>query len=410
MPVLEQDAIDVGKDFLEHHGVKGMKWGVRRNRRGKIKARATMTKKAIKDSEWLENPSSRGESFNTSYNKTYRAAAWKIRKGIRKINRQPEYKGQNFKERSPLRTKYYRDISSMIETQLNSSATRHGRSPNKKFQMAFSMDVDKQAAPTVTVRLNDTRKGRKSARKEAQTARKRRVSHEDDSSMISLVLPLSLDDSGYITDINIDSIGEVLELDSSEEIPLDHDSFDQEFSDYLEHYGIRGMKWGIRRKDPSGTSSTGRELNAKEVAAAERAAAKSGRKEKIRERKKAVKERRNLSDAELEKRVKRAQLEKQLREATAQDLAPRRTAVKKVLGGAAKTVAATALPALAVYGGRKFIIKYMKNEALANEVFPPKTKKKKGTQDAGKAAVETILRTSGSVKLPTFAQSAKPRS
>lgn len=186
---------------------------------------------------------------------------------------------------------------------------------------------------------------------------------------------------------------------------LEQDAIDAG-KDYLEHYGIMGMKWGVRRKDSSGTSSTGRELNAKEVAAAERAAAKSGRKEKIRERKKAVKERRNLSDAELEKRVKRAQLEKQLREATDQDLAPKRTAVKKALGGAAKTVAATALPALAVYGGRKFITKYMKNEALANEVFPPKTKKKKGAQDAGAA----IVNAARGQKLPSFKQTAGPRS
>lgn len=184
---------------------------------------------------------------------------------------------------------------------------------------------------------------------------------------------------------------------------------------FLEHHGIKGMKWGVRRKSDSSSNARGatflfRKQNDKEDAAAERAAAKSGRKEKIRDRKKAVKERRNLSDAELEKRVKRAQLEKQLREVTDQDLAPKRTAVKKALGGAAKTVAATALPALATYAGRQFVKKYMKNESLANEVFPPKTQKKKAAQKAGAAVVAQTIAKVGSQTLPSFTQTAVPRS
>lgn len=186
---------------------------------------------------------------------------------------------------------------------------------------------------------------------------------------------------------------------------LEQDAIDAG-KDFLEHYGIMGMKWGIRRKDPSGGSSGSSSTKGAKNLLKKETTDKSIKKD----RKQAVKNRRKLTETDLQNRIRRNQLEKQLKDSTAENLRPKRTAAKRIIGNTAKTVATAALPGLATYVGRKLIKKYMKNDALANEVFPPKTKKGKGAQDAGKAAVETIIRTNGSVKPPTFAQSAKPRS
>lgn len=178
---------------------------------------------------------------------------------------------------------------------------------------------------------------------------------------------------------------------------------------FLEQDGVKGMKWGVRRKDPSGGSSNSSNSSSPE-SAKYLFKRETTNKAIKKDRNQAVKNRRKLTETDLQNRIRRNQLEKQLKESTAENLRPKRTAAKRIIGNTAKSVAAAALPGLATYAGRKFIMKYMKNDALANEVFPPKTKKDKGAKDAGKAAVETILRTNGSVKLPTFAQSAKPRS
>lgn len=40
-----EDAITHGNDFLEHYGVKGMKWGQRKNHRGPVQASPTVTRR-----------------------------------------------------------------------------------------------------------------------------------------------------------------------------------------------------------------------------------------------------------------------------------------------------------------------------------------------------------------------------
>ena len=175
---------------------------------------------------------------------------------------------------------------------------------------------------------------------------------------------------------------------------------------YIEQHGIRGMKWGIRRKDPSGSSS-----NSSSPKGAKNLFKKESTDKAIKkDRNQAVKNRRKLTETDLQNRIRRNQLEKQLKESTAENLRPKRTAAKRIIGNTAKSVAAAALPGLATYAGRKIIKKYMKNEALANEVFPPKTKKAKKATEAGETVVKDLISTKGAVRVPSFAQSAKPRS
>ena len=71
----------------------------------------------------------------------------------------------------------------------------------------------------------------------------------------------------------------------------------------LVHYGILGMKWGVRRTE----------------AQLARARAKRENKETKKDRKAAVKNRRILSDSDINQRIDRLQKEQRLKDLTAQD-------------------------------------------------------------------------------------------
>ncbi len=85
-------------------------------------------------------------------------------------------------------------------------------------------------------------------------------------------------------------------------------------SEYLEHYGILGMKWGVRRsRGPDGTVG--------------------GKQKKVRVK--------DMSDEELKKRVSRLSLEKQYKDLTKADVSSGQKFVQDVLLGSAKQTAIT---------------------------------------------------------------------
>lgn len=98
----------------------------------------------------------------------------------------------------------------------------------------------------------------------------------------------------------------------------------------LYHYGVLGMKWGIRRgSNKSFTGSRKRKSNLDRIEKAER--------------KSSLKKRRNLSDADLKKKIERLKLEKEFKNLTEEDISPGRKYVKEIMSSAGKkalTVAA----------------------------------------------------------------------
>lgn len=106
----------------------------------------------------------------------------------------------------------------------------------------------------------------------------------------------------------------------------------EDVDNFLEHYGVKGMRWGVKRGVvKSGSQRTSRE-------------------DKVRAKRKDAKRRRQvLSDKDLDGLVKRLEQEKKLKSLLDDDLSPGRTATKKILANAGTKIAGTVLAGAGVW-------------------------------------------------------------
>ena len=242
-------------DSLAHYGVKGMKWGVRKDRRGKVKP-GSVLKKTGKDPmhkknkvskkdairEFNEKRAPRGYDFHyenkpDALRKTMLKAQPKIKKEIRQLNKSDKYKDADLRTASKLRDQYYKDVSDAVTKQLNASADLRGASRNRKYKLHFEYDVQKDVYPEITIRSNEVGAGRKEVKKQARQTRK--ISHsEEQTSETAIKLDVKWSSTGHIEDISLPSTevehGSALISNMLED-------------DALAHHGVKGMKWGVRK-------------------------------------------------------------------------------------------------------------------------------------------------------------------
>lgn len=127
-------------------------------------------------------------------------------------------------------------------------------------------------------------------------------------------------------------------------------------SSTLIHYGVLGMKWGVRKD---------RTLSRRSAKAEKKAEIKRVKQEK----KTASKHRGTMTDDELRARIQRLQLEKQLRELTEAEISPGRKFAKEILRESGKQALTQAAKNTMLYTGGELLGKKMQKSEFANAVF-----------------------------------------
>lgn len=156
------------------------------------------------------------------------------------------------------------------------------------------------------------------------------------------------------------------------------------YQNELYHYGIPGMKWGIRRyQNPDGTLT---EAGKKRYGSIENLQAgmtkKQADKAAIKERKNRYEHRRSISSKDIDDEIARIESENKLKDLVEKDLMPGKAAVDKFLSGPTSKVLAAALAGGLSYltyyginklGDKSYSVDYKK---LAEYVAPNPNKKK----------------------------------
>lgn len=132
----------------------------------------------------------------------------------------------------------------------------------------------------------------------------------------------------------------------------------------LTHYGILGMKWGVRRTPA-------------QLARARGKTKESSVDSKVKESRKAdSKNRRTLSDTELKQKIERLKMEKQFKDLTDEDVSPGKKMASDILKSAGTKVLSAAAAGAAAYAVKAAMTKQFDIKEAANYIASNPNKKK----------------------------------
>lgn len=411
--------VEAGSDFLEHYGVKGMRWGVRKSDLpgqgvpGPHPGVPAKTSNANK--EWRKK-------VITSENVTKMLVEGEpaYRRELKKIN--AKFGGKITKETEKA---YNSEVYAATLNSMDAAARKvFGTSPDGKYRMTASVNPKGNIISVRPVPVDAN------MRVEAVL---KQMSVGADPGNFTINIEMVKGDDGLFT-------GEMKFLNVRGGA-IEQSSFESG-SDFLEHYGVKGMRWGVRRSPEERAAARGRRDAARErrenrrderqtarlerkkmrtaadaaVSAQiklEKARAKSEERaaetsaklaekskskgivgESNREskglRKDAKSDARSLSDADLQAYTKRLQGEKQLKNLINNDISPRKTSGQALINGAGKKVLEKAAVGLGTYALGRALSGHPAIAAAATDGKYPGAEKAKKTADDAADLVKNI--------------------
>lgn len=133
------------------------------------------------------------------------------------------------------------------------------------------------------------------------------------------------------------------------------------YDEFIKHYGVKGMKWGVRKD--RGRVTTGSKKTRKQQASE-------------REMRRADNNRRVISTPELESRIRRIKLERELKKLTEQELDPGKTFAKAIMSQAGRKVLSAAVAGGMAYGAKQVFEKAGGKNQASSYLFPNPNRKK----------------------------------
>lgn len=130
----------------------------------------------------------------------------------------------------------------------------------------------------------------------------------------------------------------------------------------LNHYGVKGMRWGVRRSKNELSKGNKKRTSTED----------DKRKASMRED---VKNRRTMSTNELRNKIERLKMQKQLKDMTEEELSPGKSFVKKVLSNSGQKVATTIVTGATLYAVKAAMTGEFNPKTMA-EYMTPKPKNK----------------------------------
>lgn len=208
-----ETAEEIISNVLKHHGVKGMKWGVRKDRghegeKAKTKQIAKLDKKY--------------ERQTRLFSEVYKKGADRLNASMDDFNNQPRWKnaannGHLLKPDHPEYKAYHKAVAAHIEKTFNEVAKEHGTNASGTKQIRYVYDEKTMIAPHGY--LADTKS----------------VKHADDEMRF------------HVTEV-LDKQGFLVSISLTPDVLQQAGDF---INNTLAHHGVRGMKWGIRKKPSS---------------------------------------------------------------------------------------------------------------------------------------------------------------
>lgn len=300
-PAAEESIND--KNELEHVGILGMRWGVRR---GDNTSGGRSANKVDKKWEKQVGKTVSGKGFTKIYNAT--ADRMNARE-ISRINNKPQYKGKNIWKDKALEKKYLKEYTDTFSRVMTEEARKVVGSTNPSGTKKVTVYSDPFTLKTAFV-LED-------------------IKHAAEDQIIFLA---TRDENGFITNITMQKNDELIQS-----------------QEYLEHVGILGMRWGVRKDRSSG--GTGNRIGGRRFLSRKKQKPGHPEHEEVSLLKK--KKIRDMSNQEIEKVAKRLDLEKRYKNLNPSRTQKGKKAVGTTLSGLGKLVAFAGTATALVTTGKK---------------------------------------------------------